>query len=135
MLTQYAVTLTDPQILYGGVCYAENVDAIRQELAESALTQGLAKRSERVRRTSELAEAWEPEATGYVDDKGVYHAPTTKAAGVVLKAYDQIADEMEEVGLQEEVVKEDPWYKLISQMAPQQQDRPLLPVPEASEDV
>jgi len=130
MLSQYGVTLTDPQILYGGVCYAESVDAIRGELAESALTKGLALRSERVRRTSELAEAYEGDALSYMDDKGVYHPGSTKAAGVVLKAYDQIADEMEEIGLQEEVVREDPWYKILKQMAPQEQNRPLLEAPE-----
>jgi uncharacterized protein YjaZ len=105
VLAQEHVEMSAQELLLGAVQYAPDVEQVQRQLAESAFKRGLAKKDERVRRLSELAEKWE-------DKAGV----EAKAAGVYLRTLDQLKEETVGIGQTVPLDEDDPWAKLLKQL-------------------
>lgn len=104
MLT--GISATDQDLLRLGVCYAEDIEKVRREIAEIALVRGLARKEERVARLNELAERWEDKAK----EDG-------KAARTYMATLKQIQSEMEPLGIRVHLDEEDPWAKLLKELS------------------
>jgi hypothetical protein len=132
MLEEFAVVIADSTILQGAVLYADDIETYRKEIGKLAVNTGLARKEERLRRLSELAESWEEPAK-----------ENTKAAGVYLKTLDQIKEETDPLGHIVPVDKDDTWLQLLQQLVsgtrpsqtPQLQDQVKNPLETSSPSV
>ena len=119
----------EQQLLQFAVRYADDIDGIRQQLAEDVLRAGLAKKEERVRRLSEVAETLEPAALDGVNLKAV------ESYRRLLK---DIRDETDPLGLTI-ILPDDRWHLLLTDLSEKQpslEATPPEPTPsEESESV
>jgi len=106
---------SEQELLRLSVAYADDIDKARGEVAELALSRGLAVKAERVLRLGELAEEWE---------EGAKTDP--KAAGVYLKTLDQINKEIEPLHIHINLPKDDPWVQLMESLRESARERPQL---------
>jgi hypothetical protein len=83
------------------------IEAIRAEIAERALTQGIASKEERLTRLQELADSWESSATS---------GQSTKAANTYLNVLKAVRDEVEPLGLVLHLPPGDPWARLMNDL-------------------
>lgn len=119
-----ALSMGDPtavpneqQLLQFAVRYADDIDGIRQQLAEDVLRAGLAKKEERVRRLSEVAEVLEPAAMDGANLKA------TESYRRVLK---DIRDETDPLGLTI-ILPDDRWAQLLTDLNEKQPSLEAIP--------
>lgn len=122
MLAEFQVIVPDTVLLQGAVQYSDDIEEYRKELGRQAINAGAARKEERIRRLSELAEEWEDAAKA-----------NPKAAGVYLRTLDQIREETEPLGLAVPVDKADPWKMLLQQLAQSRIEQLPGPTPTNSE--
>ena len=105
LLVEYEYESSEQELMRLSIAYADDVEQARREISEMVLERGLASKTERVLRLSELAESWEDRA----------HSEA-KAAGVYMRALKQVHEEIEPLGLTVLIPTSDPWGKLISDL-------------------
>jgi hypothetical protein len=108
------VELSENQLMQLAIAEAPNVEQARRELSKMALKAGLADKGIRVARLNVLAESWASRAE-----------ISEKAAGVYLRAIDQINKELEPLGLAALDPELDPWGKVLQELS-KRRDQPKL---------
>jgi len=100
------VELSENQLMQLAIAEAPNVEKARRELSKMALKAGLADKGIRVARLNVLAESW-----------AIRAELSEKAAGVYLRAIDQINKELEPLGLAALDPELDPWGKVLQELS------------------
>lgn len=103
---------SDNVLMRIAVAYSSDIEQAREDIAEMALTRGLAAKEERVSRLNMLAESWETKA-----------ATEPKAAAVYLRTLKQIQEEIEPLNIRIRLPVGDPWGELLQQLKESAQSR------------
>jgi hypothetical protein len=119
---------SEQQLLRLAVDYAPNIEEVREELAQDTLTRGLARKEERVRRLSEMAESIEGQAQS---------GANLKASEMYRRALRDIKDEMEPIAIPI-ILPDDKWAQLLSGLREKRElpesQRPLLGMLESDQE-
>ena len=123
LIKTYDYESSEKELMRLSIAYADDVEQARREISEMVLERGLASKSERVLRLSELAESWEDRAHTEV-----------KAAGVYQRTLKQIHDEVEPLGLTIVVPSSDPWGQLMLELKEARSQSTPIPTPDKDPD-